>query len=139
MLTATSGPENNIRINELGVLTGEMACDSVGDEFNPLAEFDKYGRPNPYQDPARGRINSGALPMADGDGNIIIEASKDNIIMQNLAGKDSLLGRSISVSDANSGEANCCVIALDAIPEQYQPQPVAPKYRAQSYGRGYYH
>lgn len=70
---------------------------------------------------------------------IIVEASKDNIIMQNLAGKDSLLGRSISITDTGNGETTCCVIALDAIPEQYQPQPVAPKHRAHSYGRGYYH
>ena len=107
-----------ITINELGVIGDGATCDQVGDEFNPLAEIDKYGQQNPYQDPARGTINAGSL-TADASGIVTIEASKDNVILQNLAGKDSLIGRSISITDAAAANTDCCVIALDALPVQY--------------------
>ena len=32
------------------------ACTTVGSVFNPLAEVDKFGRANPYQDPNRGSV-----------------------------------------------------------------------------------
>ena len=127
-----------VTINELGLVGDGTTCDMVGDEFNPLAEIDKYGNPNPYQDPARGTINSGALTL-DATGALTLEASKDSVILQNLAGKDSLIGRSISLVDGATS-ADCCVIALDALPVQYQPAEFYPKGNTANYskGPGYY-
>lgn len=53
------------RINEWGTIGDASACDDVtviGDEFNPLAEVDKYGRPNQYQDPGRGTLDDVLVP-----------------------------------------------------------------------------
>lgn len=64
-------------------------CELGGDEFNPLFETDKYGNPNPYQDPSRGTIaDITAEDIPDG-----MLAPTD--LLQNLTGKDGLLGRSI--------------------------------------------
>lgn len=51
------------------------SCDAdlTGGEFNPLFEKDKYGNPNPYQDPARGRI---VTPPAGEDGEITLDGSQ---------------------------------------------------------------
>ena len=55
-----AGGTYQFRINEWGTIGDASACDDVtviGNEFNPLAEVDKYGRPNQYQDPGRGTID----------------------------------------------------------------------------------
>ena len=108
-----------LTINETGKIGDATTCDEVGSEFNPLTETDKFGNKNPYQDPTRGTINGG-VATADENGNIIFEASTDNIILQNLSGKDGLLGRSVTLAEAVSENlVTCCVIALEATPEQF--------------------
>ena len=59
------------RINEWGTIGDASACDDVtviGDEFNPLAEVDKYGRPNQYQDPGRGTLDDVYIPATHPSG-----------------------------------------------------------------------
>ena len=68
-------------------------CANVGGVFNPLAEKDSMGRPNPYQDPSRGTIPDITM---NSDGNFGPAVSKDLLI--NLAGKDSVIGRSITAT-----------------------------------------
>ena len=60
------------RINEKGRLGDYDNCDVelTGGEFNPLFETDIYGKPNPFQDPARGTIEMG---VADENGEIILD------------------------------------------------------------------
>lgn len=113
-----------LTVGTTGVVGDGAVCDSVGDEYNPLAEIDKYGQPNPYQDPARGRINGGMI-TTDSTGAIAIAPSSENVVLLNLEGKDGILGRSITRADAN-GSA-CCVIARDALPEQFAEPEFYPK------------
>jgi len=89
-----------------------MACDSTGDEFNPLFETDKWGNPNPYQDPSRGRLD---FPYAD---------EEPTELMQNLSGHNSILGRSITLTDDDDEDSvvGCCVIALDMAPMAEEPE-----------------
>ena len=59
------------RFNEWGTIGNALACDDVtviGNEFNPLAEVDKYGRPNQYQDPGRGTLNNVTIPASHPNG-----------------------------------------------------------------------
>ena len=64
------GTEVFIRINKTGRLfsSADKTCspETTGDEFNPLIERDYYGRPTPYQNPQRGRVQ-GCLVDASGD------------------------------------------------------------------------
>ena len=106
----------SFRINENGVIGNGQTCDQVGDEFNPLTEVNKYGQVNPYQDPARGRI-ADITTDANGD---YAEADTDyDSLMQNLSGKDSIIGRSITLTNEDTGASQCCVIARDVIPEAF--------------------
>ena len=57
-----AGVDLQLSINEYGRLMTEGATmcseEATGPEFNPLYEVDAYGRPNPYQDPTRGRFEA---------------------------------------------------------------------------------
>ena len=95
-------------------------CSFVGEEWNPMREVDRNGRPNPYQDPNRGTMpNFRTLIEADG-GSVFptcvangffgnrggFEDLEPQILLQNLDGIDSIMGRSmriIRVSD-NPGQ-----------------------------------
>ena len=60
-----AGSTYKFRINEWGTIQDATACDDttiIGEEFNPLKEFDKYGRPNVYQDPGRGNLDDVTIP-----------------------------------------------------------------------------
>ena len=107
-----SDSEYTITVNETGVVGDGMTCDNVGDEYNPLAEIDKYGQPNPYQDPARGRISGGKVTSTSTN-EIIFEVGDEEILL-NLEGKDGILGRSVTIADDNG--AACGVIVRDALP-----------------------
>ena len=72
----------------------------VGAEYNPLTEVGYYGTSNPYQDPKRGAIDTV-------EGNGCSSCSEDNDValeqfdlLQNL---EDLIGRSVTVSDNDSG------------------------------------
>lgn len=118
--------EYSLKINTLGRLGDD--CADVGSEFNPLKEV-KKGIANPYQDPARGRIDD-ITATVDGT----FSGAQDKLL-QNLAGPDSLIGRSLLLSttvtevDPDAGvniereeTRACCVIALDDAPESMQQQ-----------------
>ena len=110
-------------------LTG-YACSGITEEFNPLTERDAYGRPNPYQDFSRGRLD--ALTI---DSNAEVVDGVQNYLLQNLSGKDSIIGHSISLylaelkdidelpGDTFTSIEACCTIALDETPYRWLPTP----------------
>ena len=115
-----------VMVNYLGVLGDD--CSKAGSEFRPLGEFSKSGRPNPHQDPAYGRFPD---VKADADGKVTAEQMSD--VFYNLAGKESILGRAISIfaeSDLSRPKA-CCVIGLDETPAHLEvkgpPMPEVEK------------
>lgn len=114
----TADSSYSITINTKGRLGA--ACDETGEEFNPLFETDKYGNPNPFQDPSRGRLT---IPDSDANGDITIDTTK---LMQNLAGHDSILGRSMTLKAADDSVLGCCVIALDMAPMVEEPATSTP-------------
>jgi len=90
--------------------------DLVGNEFAPLAEIEN-GVENPYSDQTRGRI-APVTSMA-GLTEITLDQPK---FLQNLGGYNSILGKSIFVTQPNLGNnppvetVACCVIAQKAAP-----------------------
>ena len=62
----------DIIINTKGKLGANCDVADTGAVFNPLFETDKYGNPNPYQDPARGTIET---QTADVNGDISIDGT----------------------------------------------------------------
>jgi len=132
-----------IRINTLGKLG--VDCADVGEEFNPMTEKDKYGRANPFQDPKRGRIDD-CVPAAT------TPFACDTVqpyLLQNLAGDESLIGRSLTVWLEDSDDTNpmttypgiaamaCCVLARGPVPVEYQPKPYPYNYGHAN--QGHYH
>ena len=115
-LTASTTYE--IRINEYGKTRDDegMECQGVGTEFNPLKEVNKYGVANPYQDPSRGRISD---INTDENGDVTFFESN---ILQNLTGKEGVLGRSLTISskvDEVITLIDCCTIGIDITPLKY--------------------
>ena len=104
-----------LRVNEYG--RDENACADVGDEYNPLTEKDKLDRPNPYQDPTRGRL---ANVTVDASG-VATDLVQKGILL-NLSGYGSIMGRSMTLFATDSDGAptgsalGCCVIGVDAKP-----------------------
>ena len=79
-----------LKLREYGKIQrtgGGGVCEAGGLEFNPLTEVDKYGQVNPYQDPARGRIDD----ITADDTGLSVFLQKD--LLQNIDGKDGILGR----------------------------------------------
>ena len=116
--------------HKFGVL-GE-SCEYIGPDYNPLFEVDSWGRPNPYQDPSRGRIpDITASDLGVVDGELV-----DNI-QQNLAGYESLIGRSIVISiDGEDAPRACCTVGRAPnpnAPPKVEPQP------AYHPGQGHYY
>ena len=113
----------------------------IGEEFNPLKEVNKYGIENPFADPTRGRI---ADIVSEADGSVAI--TDPLFVLQNLAGKQSLIGRSLTLTNSVSGSTDCCIIALEAPPAAYATSstPAHPPHESYptNYGpspHGYYH
>ena len=122
----------NFRINKLGRLMTDVdsmcSVEATGPEYNPLTEFNKYGQPNPFQDPTRGRIDSCTF---DSDANVAMAVScqigksaedGQEFLLQNT--KD-LIGRSITVYvndpfDGTETQLGCCTIGRDEIPLHYK-------------------
>ena len=98
--------------------TDSVACDQVGEEFNNLREINKYG-PNPYQDPTRGRIatfDETDYPTGSD------QSTPPSELLQNLEGKESIIGRSVTLTGQVTGGGpitNCCVIGIDTPPTRY--------------------
>ena len=86
-------------VNEFGEIGNDAdgnICGNVGEEFNPLMEK-LYNVPNPYADPSRGAIdNQTIVEPTDGSTSFGWTQAK---FMQNLAGKNSIIGKSIVVND----------------------------------------
>ena len=72
-------------------------CANVGPEFNPLAEF-VHGQPNIYADPSRGTIEDVTIIETPEDGSVTEQEFKQTKFMQNLEGKNSVIGRSVKVT-----------------------------------------
>ena len=92
-------------IREFGNIGND--CADGGNEFNPLKEV-KYGIENPYSDKTRGRI----LGLTSDDTGAA--SLRQKILLQNLSGKESLVGKSLSlfkvVADMADELIDCCVI-----------------------------
>ena len=103
---------------DIGADADGNICANGGDEFNPLAEI-IYGVKNPYQDPSRGTIENQTLtdPVDPATTMTWTQAK----FMQNLAGKNSIIGKSIVVGRSAAmtpdmfTTVGCCVIG-DAAP-----------------------
>ena len=75
-------------------------CGNMGNQFRPLKEVDKYGRVNPFQDPARGVIpeqSAGTVLSTANTGGTITANTKTRNLLISLSGKDSIIGRGIAV------------------------------------------
>jgi len=150
-LAQAPGKATTMKLNATGLIAnapvqlvvnkfGRVDCTATGPEYRPLAEVDKYGGPNPYQVPARGRIPQ---QTADATGAITDVLTRD--ILLNLSGHDSIIGRSIVVSDLSVNPTTgdrlvpnpigCCIIGIDESPMM----PSTPKYPAYGHGHGYGH
>ena len=108
-----------------------MECAAgTGEEFNPLKEVNKYGIQNPYQDPGRGTIED---LVADGDSRIAVEPT---YVLQQLEGKDSIIGRSIVLtSTEDPTSVYCCTIAIDETPAGFAPKPIYPSQKYPDYSQ----
>jgi hypothetical protein len=99
----TGAKETATLVKNIAVTTGSKnnvynACNNMGNQFRPLKEVDKYGRANPFQDPARGvipKISAGTVALP-----AITANTKSRNLLINLSGKDSIIGRGISVFNA---------------------------------------
>ena len=134
-LSSLPAGDATVLIRTTGAIADGTDCTVAGDEFNPLKELDKYGNPNPYQDPSRGTI---AAITVDGTGAASVAPTD---LLQNLTGSDGLLGRSIELTDA-AADVTCCVIARDVTPVQFAAPEFYPSNNKRNYGgygRGYYH
>ena len=94
-------------------------CPKVGPIFNPLAEFIWWDLVlNPFADPSRGTIQDVTIvgDEKDADGNF---TWTQTTFLQNLAGKDSIIGKSIKWSLVQGGPdpQGCCVIGEDMPPQ----------------------
>lgn len=94
-------------------------CNQMGKEWRPLGELDRYGRPNPFQDPQRGRIqivttiqqaNSDAVGVGKKGVTPTDGSNIQHNILINLSGPTSIMGRGLKVfeqtadTDANKIE-----------------------------------
>lgn len=141
----------SIRIREYGRLADPEVmgdrCGLAGEEYNPLKEFDQWHRPNPFQDPARGRISDFLVGDSDADQTGIQRALDDEqYVLQNLEGKNGIIGRSLSLilpgfnEDGSDRELNtCCVIGREAAPVIETPAAPAPTSHAHPQQYQQYH
>jgi len=104
--------EHRFMIRTLGKTMGE--CANGGEEFNPYKE-EWNGQVNPHADPTRGKIDGFTT---DATGAFTLNQAR---LLQNLSGKDSIVGKSIElfqvVTDEDDISLGCCVIGLDVIPD----------------------
>lgn len=121
----TTATKKNLAVATSSLNNTYNACMNMGNQFRPLKEVDKYGRANPFQDPARG-----VIPLISA-GVAIIPAitanTKSRNLLINLSGKDSIVGRGIQVYNATystlggttrlrTQTIGCCTIGLDKPP-----------------------
>lgn len=127
-ITATSLPEGmeiDISIRTYGKAakgSNNENCEDNGDEFNPLREYLYDGVPNPYQDPSRGTIPSFTIGA---DGTATLENTK---LLQNLRGKDGILGKSVTFTVEHEGNIvtlGCCIIG-ESMPPAAKAPAAAP-------------
>ena len=116
--------------NTDGDTTFEGMCPQTGPIFNPLAEFVWWDQVlNPFADPSRGTIADATIVEADKDDDGTYTWTQPKF-MQNLDGKNSIIGKSIKMNLAQMDQGGtdavaCCVIGEDEPP---QLAPTAPAY-----------
>lgn len=129
-LSPYNGEVWSLDVMKFGNISG-VDCAATGPEFNPLAEF-IYGQPNPFADPSRGTINDVTIVAADAT--VMSQDFMQSKFMQNLGGKNSIIGKSIKVStmrvpmgmtDPEAVVIGCCVIGQADNPAPPAP-PAAP-------------
>ena len=107
--------------------TDSELCDSVGDVYNPLQD------PHVTTPETRGTLDSFTIDDATET-----EQYEMAALLQNLGGKNSLVGRSIVLKDDDGTVSGCCVIGLDAPPAPTTPSYTPHYHPAQHYGYGGY-
>ena len=111
----TAGNTYGFRFHEYGRAFNN--CADIGDQWNPLIERDSLDRVLPYQDLTRGEINSITT-----DTNGAIDNQTQSVLLQNLSGYNSIIGRSVAIYDTDtngnfgSTPIGCCVIGYSANP-----------------------
>ena len=109
--------EHVLRITEFGDIQGDL-CSEIGEEFNPLAPEPK----KTYKMNEWGFWDEFMTNPTNEDGRIdAIEANSDGKVsfrqeelLQNLSGEDSLLGRGLYLSMKDSDiKLGCCTIGRD--------------------------
>ena len=123
-LTGLPDQEYTLVIKTFGMLSN--SCSDAGEEFNPLKEV-WNGTANPHADQSRGKIDS-CITESAGTCSIFQKS-----LLQNLSGKDSLVGKSLHLMRDDLTLA-CCVIGLDEVPEHLRKQE--PTYRPKAKKRG---
>lgn len=110
--------EHVLRVTEFGDLQGDM-CSEIGEEFNPLApepkkayKYNEWGFYTEYMTTPTnedGRIDA---IKADAEGKASFRQEK---LLQNLSGEDSLLGRAVylTMKDNDKIKLGCCTIGRD--------------------------
>jgi hypothetical protein len=113
-------------IYEYGTLGTSCDIANAGNEFNPLREV-KNDVPNPYQDPARGRLST--ITANSTGANVTWTQSN---LMQNLASEHGIIGRQIAFYEAydptpmaTNTVAACCTI-VRSVPATVTPTAVSP-------------
>lgn len=122
--------EYELKVFEYGDLTvksGEI-CTAVGDEFNPWAQPAQAPQWNGYSwtTPSYASENQGKIDGFETDESGNAEFLQ-HYFLQNLGGKDSLIGKSIVLFEKDDDTPiNCCIIARDIYraPEEDTVDPI---------------
>lgn len=129
-----SDTEYELQIREFGNLTDD--CANAGDVFNPMAPEpqpkyvqDYWGRwiQDGYEEPEEIEgTGPGEIDIVTSSAEGTVDASQDEL-EQNLAGKQSLIGRSIVLVEKDDDvPLGCCVIGRDVY-RMSAPEPEGPK------------
>merc|ERR1719464_283899 len=103
--TWTDGDLISHVVHKYGDVSGS-SCANVGDVYNPLQD------PHNTTPETRGTLEDVSISADVND----ITTSTQSTFEQNLGGLNSLIGRSIQLSDDDPTDLGCCVIGLDAPP-----------------------
>ena len=110
-------------------------CENAGAEFNPLE--DPHNPTSSSATSVRGGLDAVTVSLDTND----LQSWTQTSFLQNLGGKDSIIGRSIKIVHNDNGtriNEGCCVIGLDAPPAPTTPAYTPHYHPAQHYGYGGY-
>ena len=99
-----SDADISFTVHEIGNATDDNedgTCPNVGEIFNPLAEYIWFGSTlHPFADPSRGAISPETINFEEIEDDLTWMFTQPNFL-QNLGGKNSLIGRSVKAKITN--------------------------------------